>query len=45
MHFTYSSKWESRGVRLKISRSFGKTKFAVTERDTNQHANRITEKE
>ena len=41
MDFTYRRKWESRGVRLQFSWSFGKTKFAARERDTNQDANRI----
>ena len=42
--FTYRRKWESRGVRLQFSWSFGKTKFSARERDTNQDANRIKEK-
>ena len=41
MDFTYRRKWESRGVRLQLSWSFGKTKFQARERDTNQDANRI----
>jgi iron complex outermembrane recepter protein len=41
MDFTYRRKWESRGVRLQFSWSFGKTKFQARERDTNQDANRI----
>ena len=44
MDFTYRRKWESRGVRLQFSWSFGKTKFSARERDTNQDANRIKEK-
>ena len=44
MDFTYRRKWESRGVRLQFSWSFGKTKFTARERDTNQDANRIKEK-
>ncbi len=39
--FTYRRKWESRGIRLQFSWSFGKSKFAARERDTNQDANRI----
>jgi len=45
MDFTYRRKWESRGVRLQFSWSFGKTKFTARERDTNQDANRIKAKE
>ncbi len=41
MDFTYRRKWESRGVRLQFSWSFGKTKFQARERNTNQDANRI----
>ncbi len=41
MDFSYRRKWESRGVRLQFSWSFGKSKFAARERDTNQDANRI----
>ena len=44
MDFTYRRKWESRGVRLQFSWSFGKTKYSARERDTNQDANRIKEK-
>ena len=44
MDFTYRRKWESRGIRLQFSWSFGKTKFTARERDTNQDANRIKEK-
>ena len=44
MDFTYRRKWESRGVRIQFSWSFGKTKFTARERDTNQDANRIKEK-
>ena len=43
MDFTYRRKWESRGVRLQFSWSFGKSKFSARERDTNQDANRIKE--
>ena len=45
MDFAYRRKWESRGIRLQFSWSFGKTKFTARERDTNQDANRIKEKE
>ena len=41
MDFTYRRKWESRGVRLQFSWSFGKSKFQARERDTNQEGNRI----
>jgi hypothetical protein len=41
MDFTYRRKWESRGVRLQFSWSFGKSKFQARERETNQDANRI----
>ena len=41
MDFTYRRKWESRGVRLQFSWSFGKSKFAARDRNTNQDANRI----
>ena len=39
--FTYRRKWESRGIRLQFSWSFGKSKFTARERDTNQDAKRI----
>jgi iron complex outermembrane recepter protein len=41
MDFTYLRKWESRGVRLQFSWSFGKSKYQARERDTNQDGNRI----
>jgi len=41
MDFTYRRKWESRGVRLQFSWSFGKSKFKARDRETNQDANRI----
>ena len=41
MDFTYRRKWESRGIRLQFSWSFGKSNFSTRERDTNQDANRI----
>lgn len=44
MDFTYRRKWESRGIRLQFSWSFGKTKFQARERETNQDASRIKEK-
>ena len=40
-NFIYSRKWESRGVRIQFSYSFGKTTFKARERATNQDANRI----
>ena len=39
--FSYVRKWESRGVRLQLNFSFGKTKFSARERETNADANRI----
>jgi hypothetical protein len=39
--FTYRRKWESRGLRLQLSWSFGKSKYQARERETNQDANRI----
>ncbi|MGF2411312.1 TonB-dependent receptor domain-containing protein [Ferruginibacter sp.] len=44
MDFSYYRKWESRGVRLQFSWSFGKTGFKERDRATNQDANRIKEK-
>ena len=44
MDFSYRRKWESRGIRLQFSWSFGKSKFQARERETNQDANRIKEK-
>ncbi len=41
MDFSYYRKWESRGVRLQFSWSFGKTSFKERERETNQDGNRI----
>lgn len=41
MDFSYRRKWESRGVRLQFSWSFGKTSFKERERETNQDGNRI----
>ena len=41
MDFSYYRKWESRGVRLQFSWSFGKTGFKERDRATNQDANRI----
>jgi iron complex outermembrane recepter protein len=41
MDFSYRRKWESRGIRLQLSWSFGKSKFQARERETNQDANRI----
>ncbi len=41
MDFNYRRKWESRGLRLQFSWSFGKSKFQARERETNQDANRI----
>ncbi len=40
-NFTYQRKWESRGVRLQLNYSFGKTKFSARERETNADGNRI----
>lgn len=39
--FTYRRKWESRGLRLQLSWSFGKSNYKARERETNQDANRI----
>ena len=39
--FTYRRKWESRGLRLQLSWSFGKSKYQARERETNADANRI----
>lgn len=39
--FTYSRKWESRGIRLQLSWSFGKGNYKARERDTNEDAGRI----
>ena len=39
--FTYSRKWESRGLRLQLSWSFGKSKYQARDRETNADANRI----
>jgi outer membrane receptor protein involved in Fe transport len=39
--FTYSRKWESRGIRLQLSWSFGKGNYKARERETNQDAERI----
>ena len=39
--FTYRRKWESRGIRLQLSWSFGKSKYQARERETNQEDNRI----
>jgi len=39
--FTYRRKWESRGLRLQISWSFGKTEYKARERETSKDANRI----
>ena len=44
MDFSYRRKWESRGIKLQFSWSFGKSKFQARERETNQDANRIKEK-
>jgi iron complex outermembrane recepter protein len=41
MDFSYYRKWESRGVRLQFSWSFGKTSFKERDRQTNQDADRI----
>ncbi len=41
MDFSYRRKWESRGIRLQFSWSFGKSKFQARERTTNQDADRI----
>ena len=41
MDFSYRRKWESRGVRLQFSWSFGKTSFKERERETNEDGNRI----
>jgi iron complex outermembrane recepter protein len=41
MDFSYRRKWESRGVRLQFSWSFGKSSFKERERETNQDGNRI----
>ncbi len=41
MDFSYHRKWESRGIRLQFSWSFGKTNFKERERETNQDGNRI----
>jgi hypothetical protein len=45
MDFSYRRKWESRGIRLQFSWSFGKSKFQARERETNQDANRIKVKD
>jgi len=42
--FTYRRKWESRGLRLQLSWSFGKSKYQARERETNEDANRIKTK-
>ena len=39
--FTYRRKWESRGIRLQLSHSFGKSKYSARERVTNTDDNRI----
>ncbi len=41
MDFSYLRKWESRGVRVQFTWSFGKSKFQARERNTNQDGNRI----
>ena len=41
MDFTYLRKWESRGVNLQFSWSFGKNKYKARDRNTNEDANRI----
>ncbi|WP_462250648.1 TonB-dependent receptor domain-containing protein [Ferruginibacter sp.] len=41
MDFSYYRKWESRGIRLQFSWSFGKTSFKERERQTSQDADRI----
>ena len=44
MDFAYNRKWESRGIRLQFSWSFGKGKYKTRERETNEDANRIKTK-
>ena len=39
--FSYRRKWESRGLRLQLSWSFGKSKYQARERESNADANRI----
>ncbi|MBC7510761.1 MAG: outer membrane beta-barrel protein [Ferruginibacter sp.] len=41
MDFTYRRKRESRVIRLQFGWSFGKSKYQVRERKTNEDANRI----
>lgn len=43
--FTYRRKWESRGVRLQLSWSFGSNQYKARERSTNQDADRIKVKQ
>jgi hypothetical protein len=44
MDFTYYRKWESRGIRIQLSWSFGKGKYKTRERETNEDDTRIKTK-
>lgn len=44
MDFIYNRKWESRGIRLQFSWSFGKGKYKTRLRETNEDADRIKTK-